>query len=300
MTNDATMADNQDHKSGIGYGVLAFVLWGGAFPVLMKAVSHISVFEILAHRVIWSLPVVAVALVIQGKMRAVVASFKNPKTLFMGLLCAVLISCNWGIYIWAIAAGYGIESSMGYYITPLISILIGAGLLSEQLSKAQIVSVLLAAMAVLILAYDIGTVPYVALGLAATFGIYSYFRKTLPIGGNEGFMLEVVILLLPAILVFLWFTWTGTGKFLAGSTADILLLITCGIATATPLMLFANAAKLVRMSTLGILQFIVPTLIFLVAVFLFKEPFTSLKLVAFLLIWVAMALYGKSLMDQGR
>lgn len=190
------------------------------------------------------------------------------------------------------------ETSMGYYITPLLAILIGATILGEKLNNGQKLSSAIAAIAVAILAWDLGAVPWVSLGLAGSWSIYAFLRKTLPIGANQGFMLEVLILFIPAMCLIIWLTLTGQSHFGPTGLNDILLLMFCGVATAVPLMLFTNATRQIRMATIGILQFIAPSIIFLVAVFAFDEPFNQVKLVAFILIWIAMAIFGYTIIKK--
>ena len=275
----------------------AFLLWG-LLPFLMKALSHISAYEVVAHRVIWSIPIVGVILIVTRRTADIKAAFRSPKTLGMAVICSFLISVNWGIYVWAISAGKTVEASMGYYITPLLSILIGATILGEKLNNGQKLSSVIAAIAVAILAWDLGAVPWVSLGLAGSWSIYAFLRKTLPIGANQGFMLEVLILFIPAMCLIIWLTSTGQSHFGPTGLNDVFLLMFCGVATAVPLMLFTNATRQIRMATIGILQFIAPSIIFLVAVFAFDEPFNQVKLVAFILIWIAMAIFGYTIIKK--
>lgn len=284
----------QDTPIGLFYATSAFILWG-LLPFLLKAVEHIPAVEVVAHRVIWSLPIVGLILVYTKRTADIRAALKSPRTLGMAVVCAFLISLNWGIYVWAISAERTVEASMGYYITPLVTILVGATILGEKLSTGHKISAAIATVAVFILAWDAGGIPWVAIGLAGSWSIYSFLRKTLPIGANQGFMLEVLILLTPSLFIVGWLTFQGESHFGQTIPFDILLLMFCGVGTAVPLMLFTNGTRLIRMSSLGILQFIVPTLIFLVAVLVFDEPFSNIKMVAFVLIWIAMGVFGYTL-----
>ena len=281
----------QDTPIGLFYATSAFVLWG-LLPFLLKAVEHIPAVEVVAHRVIWSLPIVGVILIVTKRTADIRAALKSPRTLGMAIVCAILISLNWGIYVWAISVERTVEASMGYYITPLVTILVGATILGEKLSTGHKISAVIATVAVVILAWDAGGFPWVAIGLAGSWSIYSFLRKTLPIGANQGFMLEVLILLTPSLFIVGWLTFQGESHFGQTIPFDILLLMFCGVGTAVPLMLFTNGTRLIRMSSLGILQFIVPTLIFLVAVLVFDEPFSNIKMLAFVLIWIAMSVFG--------
>lgn len=293
----ADIKQQEDSPLGLVLGMSAFLLWG-LLPFLMNALSHISAYEVVAHRVIWSIPIVGVILIVTRRTADIKAAFRSPKTLGMAVICSFLISVNWGIYVWAISVGKTVEASMGYYITPLLSILIGATTLGEKLNNGQKLSSVIAAIAVAILAWDLGAVPWVSLGLAGSWSIYAFLRKTLPIGANQGFMLEVLILFIPAMCLIIWLTSTGQSHFGPTGLNDVLLLMFCGVATAVPLMLFTNATRQIRMATIGILQFIAPSIIFLVAVFAFDEPFNQVKLVAFVLIWIAMAIFGYTIIKK--
>ncbi|MCK0126102.1 EamA family transporter RarD [Gelidibacter sp. F2691] len=297
MTNTAK-SENIDTPQGLAFAITAYVLWG-FLPLYLKALTHMPATEVLAHRVIWSVPVAGAVLFALGRTRDLKAVLTHPRNLLLALVTATLISVNWGIYIWAIGAEQTVEAALGYYINPLFSIVMGSVLLGERLSRAQWISVLLAALAVIVLTVDAGRLPMVALGLMLTWGFYAYFKKSLPIGPNQGFLLEVLILTPPALGYVIWLGYTGEGHLFTGAW-DTALLMGCGIVTAVPLMVYANGAKLLRLSTIGILQYIAPTMIFLVAVLIFKEPFGGAKLIAFPLIWLALIIYTTSMYRQMR
>lgn len=290
--------ENIDTPQGLVFAITAYVLWG-FLPLYLKLLTHMPATEVLAHRVIWSVPVAGAVLIALGRTRDLKAVLTHPRSLMLALVTATLISVNWGIYIWAIGAEQTVEAALGYYINPLFSIVMGAMLLGERLSRAQWVSVLLAALAVIVLTVDAGRLPMVALGLMLTWGFYAYSKKSLPIGPNQGFLLEVLILTPPALGYVIWLAYTGEGHLFTG-TWDTVLLMGCGVVTAVPLMFYANGAKLLRLSTIGILQYIAPTMIFLVAVLIFKEPFGGAKLIAFPLIWLALIIYTTSMYRQMR
>jgi chloramphenicol-sensitive protein RarD len=280
--------------SGFVYSLSAYILWG-FLPLYMKAVSHFPAYEVVAHRIIWSVPVAGVILIALRRTADLRAAFRSPRTLALAALTAGLISVNWGIYIWAVAADRVLETALGYYINPLINVLLGAVFLGERFNRLQAAAIALAVIAVGILTVKAGGLPWVSLALALTFGTYGYLRKTLPIGPTQGFMLEVLILTPPALVVIGWMAATGEGHFLSDGLSGIGLLMLAGPVTALPLILYAFGAKALRFTTLGILQYIAPTLIFLVAVFIFDEPFSHWQLIAFLFIWSALALYTLSL-----
>jgi chloramphenicol-sensitive protein RarD len=262
--------------------------------------AHIPTVEVLAPRVIWSVPIALLVLAVLGSLPDLWAALRNPRMLGMAAITATLISVNWGIYVWSIQSGHALEAALGYYINPLFSIFLGAVLIKERLSHAQILAIALAALAVAVLTYEAGKLPLVALSLTVTWGIYAYFKKMLPIGANQGFTLEVILLLPFALGYAAWATWTGEASFLAGSPQDTALLMGCGVVTAFPLMIYANGAKLLKLSTIGIMQYIAPTMIFLTAVFWFDEPFDRPRLIAFVMIWLALAVYTTSLLRQAR
>lgn len=290
--------DNTDTPRGFAFAVTAYVLWG-FLPLYLKLMSHIPPIEVVAHRIVWSVPVAGLLLVLLGRTRDIATALTSPRTMAMAALTAGLISVNWGIYVWAISTGRALDAALGYYINPLFSIFLGAVLLGERLSRPQLAAIALAAMAVVVLTVDAGTVPWAGLSLTVSFGLYAFFKKSLPIGPNQGFMLEVLILLIPALGYLLWLGATGQSHFTA-SLPDTWLLVGCGVVTAVPLIVYANGAKLLRLSTIGILQYIAPTMIFLIAVFLFDEPFGRARMIAFPMIWAALVIYTWSMLRQAR
>ncbi len=281
--------DNIDTPQGLAFVIAAYFLWG-FLPLYMKALSHVPAAEVVAHRVVWSVPVAALVLIALKRTGDLREALRNPRMLAQAGLTAALISVNWGIYIWAIGNGQALEAALGYYINPLFSIALGAVLLGERLNRTQMLAIGFAAAAVVILTFDAGRLPLVALGLTFTWGFYAYFKKSLPIGPNQGFLLEVLILSPFALAYMVYMSVTGQGAFLATSGTTLLLLC-AGVVTSVPLMLYANGAKGVRMSTVGILQYIAPSMIFLIAVFVFDEPLGGMRVYAFPLIWMALVIY---------
>ncbi|AVL54986.1 EamA family transporter RarD [Roseobacter denitrificans] len=277
----------------------AYFLWG-FLPIYMKALAEVTPLEVLAHRVVWSIPIAAIVLVALGRTKDLRAALMSPRTLAMGAVTAALISANWGIYIWSIFSGKALEAALGYYINPLFSVFLGALLLGERLDKIKWAAMALALAAVIILTVESGSVPIVALALTGTWGFYAYFKRSLPIGPNQGFLLEVLLLSVPALGFIAYLAYSGTGHFMMGSAPDTWLLIGCGVVTAVPLMLYANGAKLLRLSTIGMLQYIAPTMIFLIAVFVFGEQFGRARMIAFPMIWCALALYSYALWKETR
>ncbi|KQZ94409.1 permease [Mesorhizobium sp. Root157] len=296
MSVEATNPTDKAAQRGFLYALAAYLIWG-FLPFYMKAVAHIPAIEVVAHRVIWSLPIAGGLLIWLGRTDDIMRALRSPRTLMMGALTAALISINWCVYVWAIAVDRALETALGYYINPLFSILLGAVVLGEKLNRMQIVAIVLAVLAVLILTWENGGLPWVSIALAVSWGFYALFKKTLPIGPAQGFFLEVLILAVPALAFIGWAQATGTGHFGSQSATDLWLLVGSGVVTAIPLIFYANGAKLLRLSTIGIMQYIAPTMIFIVAVFVFREPFSSERAVAFALIWVALVIYSWSMLN---
>lgn len=292
-------AETGDTIPGFAFALGAYFLWG-FLPLYMKALAHVPPVEVIAHRVLWSVPVAGVVLVATGRTADLARAFRTPRTLAMAVLTALLISINWAIYVWSIGSGHALDAALGYYINPLFSVLVGWAVLRERLAPAQWLAIVLALAAVAILTWEAGRLPMVALGLTLTWGAYAFFKKWLPIGPNQGFMLEVLLLAPFALGYVLWLARTGQGHFLQGVSFDTGMLLGCGLVTAVPLILYANGAKGLRLSTIGIMQYIAPTMIFLTAVFVFGEPFGTARAVAFPLIWTALVLYTLSMIGQAR
>jgi chloramphenicol-sensitive protein RarD len=280
--------------SGFAFALGAYVLWG-FLPFYMKAVDHIPAYEIVAHRVIWSVSVAGITIILLKRTADLQAAFRSPRTLALAALTAGLISVNWGVYVWAVAADRTVEAALGYYINPLVNVLLGAVFLGERFNRLQAIAIACAVIAVGILTFKAGGLPWVSLTLAFSFGFYGFLRKTLPIGPTQGFMLEVLLLSPVAIAIIAVMSARGTGHFGATGMGDIGLLLLAGPATALPLILYAFGAKALRYTTIGIVQYLTPTMIFLVAVFAFGEPFSHWQLIAFIFIWIALALYTWSL-----
>ena len=297
--SDALPPKNEDSLSGFMFALTAYLLWG-FLPLYMKALAHVPPIEVIAHRVLWSLPIALAVIFTLGRTADLRVALRTPRMLMMAATTATLISVNWGIYVWAIGAGHALEAALGYYINPLFSVLLGRVLLNERLTRAQWAAIALAAAAVTLLTVEAGRLPIVALGLTVTWGAYAYLKKSLPIGPNQGFTLEVMLLAPLALGYVIWAQSTGQGHFLQGITRDDLLLVGTGFVTAIPLMIYANGAKRLRLSTIAMMQYIAPTMIFLTAVFVFDEPFGQARLIAFPMIWAALVIYTVSMLRQRR
>ncbi|ALN73687.1 EamA family transporter RarD [Aureimonas sp. AU20] len=283
---------------GYVYAISAFLIWGLVLPIYMKALSHVSPVEIVAHRILWALPFAVLILAKGGQLRTI-GQLVTPRILGLMTITAGLISINWGTYVVAIVTGHGVEAALGYYINPLINVLLAAVFLGERPNRTQAAAIALAAFGVLILTVKAGGLPWISLLLAGSFGLYGLMRKTVPVGASEGFFLEIAILFVPALLLAGWVANGGQGHF-AENAPETLLLIGAGAVTAIPLILYAAAARMLRFTTVGLLQYIAPTFIALTAVFVFGEPFGVWQGVAFAFIWAALALYTWSMFAARR
>lgn len=289
------MKQNDDTPEGFAFALGAYGLWG-FLPIYLKWLEHVGPVEVVAHRIVWSVPVAAAVLIVLRRTDTLRAALRDPRALAMAAVTATLISINWAVYVYAIGTEQTVQAALGYYINPLFSVMMGAIFLRERLDTLQWLAVALACIAVIVLTVEAGEVPLIALVLMLSFGFYALAKKQLPIGPNQGFLLEVLILSVPALAFIFWIEATGKGSL----RSDTWLLLGCGVVTAVPLMLYANAAKRLRLSTIGIMQYIAPTMILIIAVFLFGEPFGRARAIAFPMIWVALALYSVSLFRQHR
>ncbi|MCR8826873.1 EamA family transporter RarD [Pseudosulfitobacter koreensis] len=293
------LAPSGDTPQGLGFALGAYILWG-FLPLYLKMVSHIPAAEVVAHRIIWAVPIAAALLIMLGRTADIRTALRSPRTLAMGCVTAALITVNWGIYVWAIAENRALDAALGYYINPLFSVALGALLLGEKLDRLQLAAVALALGAVVVLAASLGSVPWAAVGITVSWGFYALAKKQLPIGPNQGFLLEVLLLLGPALIYVIYLGATGQSHFMTTGSYDTWLLLGCGVVTAVPLILYANGAKRLRLTTIGVLQYVAPTMIFLVAVFIFDEPFGQARMIAFPMIWGALVIYTISMVRQMR
>jgi chloramphenicol-sensitive protein RarD len=287
-------SENRDSKQGFLYAGGAYFIWS-ILPLYMKLLDHVPAWEIVPHRILWSLPLAALVIWWFGLGRDVKAALSNPRTLGLGLLTSALITVNWGTYVWAVTTGRALETALGYYINPLFSVFLAAVLVGEKLNRIQMFAIGFAALAVGVLTYENSGLPWVSLILCITWGFYAYFKKTQSIGPQQGFFLEVLILALPSLAMLLWFEKSGTAHFMHNGWNDSALLMGTSLFTAVPLILYALGAKRLRLTTIAIMQYSAPTMIFLIAVFIFKEAFSVYKMTAFALIWAALAIYTWSL-----
>jgi chloramphenicol-sensitive protein RarD len=267
---------------------LACTIWGLS-PLFYALLSHVPPLEVLAHRTLWSLLIFAGVLAVQGRLSALPAALDSPRKFGLVALSTAMISVNWFLFIYAIGVGRTVEASLGYYIFPLVAVAIGALVLRERLDRWQRVAVALAAIAVLVLTVGLGAPPWISLTLAATFGVYGLLKRWVEAGPVVSVTSEV-LLFLPIALFYLG--WVATDRGLALSAPDLALFVASGPLTAVPLMLFSYAAKRVRMATMGLIQYLNPSLQFACAILILNELVTVWHMIAFPLIWLALAVYS--------
>jgi chloramphenicol-sensitive protein RarD len=285
--------------TGILSAALAFLCWG-LFPLYFHALAAVPPMQILAHRMLWSLLFLIIVLLVRRQW-AWLRIVRNPRVFGGFVASALLLSINWLIYIWAVNNGHVIEGSLGYFINPLVNIMFGALLLNERLRRAQWLAIAVAACGVAWLTWQAGTIPWIALALAISFGGYGLLRKTAALGALEGLSFETMVLFPLAAGYVIWLTLHGQNAFINTDSASTrLLLIAAGPITAIPLLLFASGARRIPLSVVGLLQYLSPTLQFLLGVWLFHEAFTPDRLVGFALIWSALALFALEGLWQSR
>jgi len=275
---------------GIAYACAAYVLWG-VFPIYFKALQDVAPLEILGHRIVWSLAVCAALLLVLRRGNWLVELRQQPRVLLGFAASSVLVALNWFVYIWAIHAGRVVDASLGYYINPLVNVLIGALVLHERLRSGQWLAVAVAAAAVLWLTWQAAAVPWIGLVLAVSWALYGLLRKTAALGAIEGLTLETVLLAPLAGGYLLVLAHAGQSEFAQAGTATRLLLLAAGPITAAPLLLFAAGARRIPFSTLGLLQYVSPSLQLLIGVWLYAEPFAE-RAFGYVLIWIALALFS--------
>jgi chloramphenicol-sensitive protein RarD len=277
--------------SGFAYALAAYLAWG-LFPIYWKQLTAVAPLELIAHRVVWSFLFMLGMLTAFKRWPEVKRALSQRKTLAALLLSTALISSNWFIFIWAVNTGHVLEASLGYYINPLLNVLLARLVLGERLRPLQLVAVGLATLGVAYLAVGLGVVPWVSLVLALTFAFYGLVRKLAPVEPLTGLAVETAFAAPIAVLYLLIVPLAQQGRWLPGTPRESLLLMCSGVATALPLLWFAMGAKRLRYSTLGIIQYLAPTCQLALAVLAYGEPFTSRHAVTFILIWTAVLLYA--------
>lgn len=282
------MIDDAEARKGVAFGLSAYLLWG-FLPVYFKLLGEVLPTEVVAQRVLWSVLFLAGLILIRRRWAQLGAALGNPKALRTLAVSALLIGVNWLIYIWAIGAKHVLETSLGYFLNPLVNVIMGVLLLKERLTRPQGLAVGLAAIGVAVLAVSAAAGLWISLALALSFASYGFLRKIAPVDSLEGLMVETMLL---APLAGLYLLWLGESAAF-GTELDLSLLLALGgVVTAVPLLLFAAGARRLRYSTLGLLQYVAPTIQFLLAVLVYGEPLTTAHLICFALIWTGLAIYA--------
>ena len=285
------ITSRRDSLIGLICAGSAFFIWGFG-PIYWKALGEVPALEIICHRVVWSLLFLLPILYFSNQWREAISALKNPRTFLTLLATTILLTSNWLIFIWAINHDYVLQTSLGYYMNPLINVLLGVMFLKERLRPLQMAAVLLAAGSVLFLTFQYGAFPWMALILAFTFGFYGLIRKVAPVNAAPGLSLEMFLACWPALFYLVYLDSVKTGAIFHLSLKINLLLIFTALVTALPLLLFNLGAKRLNLSTLGFLQYIAPSCFFLLAVFVYQESISSGQVGAFIVIWIALVFYS--------
>lgn len=283
--------------TGIAYGVGAYVIWG-LLPIYWRWLERASSFEILGHRAIWSLVVCLLFLAFQKQLKSTFKLLKNLRTFSLLALTSLLLSANWGIYIWAVSVDRVVEAALGYYITPLVAVSFGVFALKEKLHKQQLISVLLATIGVLILTFTYGRLPLIAIGLAVSWGSYSLIKKQLNAGALETLSIETIVAFIPSFFYVSYLLNNNEAEF-GQDWGFSIALASAGLVTVIPLLLFNAATTRLPLTITGLLQYITPSIMFLIGIVVFHEPLQLTKLIGFIFIWIALAILGRDLRRSG-
>ncbi|MFG2139286.1 EamA family transporter RarD [Streptomyces sp. NPDC048650] len=283
------MQPRTDQRAGLAFGLSAYTMWG-LLPLYWHLLDAASPSEILAHRMAWSLPVAVIILAVLRRWAWIPPLLRQPKRLGLILVCAVVISVNWYLYIWAVNAGHVLEASLGYFINPLVSIAFGVLVLRERLRPLQWTAVGVGVLAVVVMTVAYGKMPWIALGLALSFATYGLVKKGIKLDGIEGFSAETAIQLLPALGFLIFLGDHGESSFTTGGTGQALLLAGCGIATAVPLICFGASAVRLPLVTIGMMQYLAPTFQFALGLTVFHEEMPPERWAGFALVWLALCL----------
>ena len=290
--------NKENYIKGLIFAILSYIAWG-VFPLYWKLLQIVPSEQILAHRVIWSLLFLAIAILLMRKT-PLLTYLRNPKIVGTLIVTSILIGLNWGVYIYAVNHGHIVESSLGYYINPIISVILGTLFLKERLNQLQMIAVFFAVAGVVWLTVHLGRLPWISLALAFSFSFYGFLRKKVNLESLPGLLIETMILA-PFALWYLWHVdQNQTGVFLNHSQLIDFLLILGGIITAIPLFLFGMAATRIPLSTLGFVQYLSPTIQLVIALFVYKETFSPAYLISFCLVWIGLTIYTFSLIQTIR
>lgn len=288
-----------ERRLGVLSGLAAYSMWG-LFPLYFPLLEPAGGVEIVAHRIVWSVVFVALLLTAVRRWGLVRAAVTDRRTVLVLAGASVLIAANWLIFVYGVNSGHVVETSLGYFINPLVSVLLGVVVFGERLRRLQWVAVAIAAVAVAVLTVDYGRPPWIALGLAASFGLYGLMKKVVRVEAAPGLFLETAVMTLPAIALLGFLHADGSGTFGDAGGGHALLLVSSGIATAVPLLLFAAAARRIPLSAIGLLQYVTPLMQLSVGVFVYGEPMPPARLAGFAIVWVALAVFTADLLRHAR
>ena len=294
-----TPAPAGSNEGGLPYAVAAYGIWGFV-PLFFKLISSVPPVEVLAQRIIWSLPLCFVIMLFRRQIGEYLAVLKDWRTLRLLLASSLLIAVNWLVYIYSIFTDHVLAASLGYYLNPLVNVMLGMIFLGERLSRLQLVAVAIAGVGVAILLAGALDTLWISLTLAFSFGTYGLIRKVVPVGSLPGLSVETTVLLLPSLGVAAWYLWAGDGRGFGSDSSISLLLMAGGVITAVPLLLFATAARRMSYAALGFVQFLPPTLQFLLSLFVFHEPLKPAQLACFVLIWISIAVFSFDMLRKMR
>lgn len=287
--SDSERPEHAGEAAGILYGGLAYAVWG-IIPAYWRLLGDVPPFEITMHRILWCSIFVVGVTAWRGRFALIVTILRTPRLLRMLALTSLLISSNWTMFIYCVATNRLVEASLGYYLTPLLSIALGVFLFGETMSRMRVVGVVLATIAVIVQMVAVGHVPWLGLALALTFGFYGFFRKQAPVDALDGLMVETLLVLPIAAALIGYWAYARQGAFPSPNFAKDCLLIGAGPVTAVPLALFAAGARRMRMSTLGFVQYLSPSITLILATLVYREPFTRADGVSFVLVWAALVI----------
>ena len=285
------------NNSGVLFGISAYVIWG-LLPIYWRWLERASSYEILGHRAVWSLVFCLLFLAFQKQLISTFKLFKDIRTLSLLALTSLLLSVNWGIYIWAVSEDRVVEAALGYYITPLVAVSFGVFVLKEKLRNLQIISVFLAGLGVLILTFAYGHLPLVAISLAISWGSYSLIKKKLNAGALETLSIETIIAFIPSAFYLSYLLENNKAEF-GQDVGFSLALVTTGLMTVIPLLLFNAATNRLPLTITGLLQYITPSIMFIIGILVFHEPLQLVKLIGFIFIWIALAILARDLYKLG-
>jgi len=277
-------------KKGLIYVFSAYAMWG-FFPIYFKFLQEAPAIQIMAHRVTWSFVFLTILIILRKEISKILKSL-SKRIIVIYAIAGALLAVNWLTYVWGVNAGFVVETSLGYFINPLVSVVLGVVFLKERLRKLQWLPVSLAAIGVIYLTIEHGSLPWIALVLAFSFGTYGLFKKIAPLPSVHGLAVETGAIFIPAVVFLIIMEVNGTAAFGHASASTTFLLMLSGIVTAIPLILFASGAPLVPLTTIGILQYIAPTIQFLIGVFVYDEPFNTYQLIGFSIVWIALIIFS--------